>query len=363
MFIHGVTGTASKTWTNGKTGASWPEMLKKKMGNDADIFVYSYRSTWFGSNPDLEEVSVLLRTELNSKRIFESYDEIYFIAHSMGGIILKQFLNTLNTPEDSMRLRKTRAAFFIATPARGANSAELATWVSLNPQFRSMSPRRAQDFLDSIENSWGKLWKNRSDNLFPRAYCAYEIEKTWGMMIVPKLYTSQLCDDQPIGFAYNHQTIVEPEDNGNPVYEWVLSKIKEQFNVTPNLPEQCSPKEITLIAANVTNPLRVGAAKDAQHDSYGTVLLSIPPKDDPTNQTGWAKYRFNVACGGYYNLSVTLASLADRPFVTTINGTSFSVPGVRFATNGYEPHNQQTLPMAEVHLVKGENNRYILSTF
>ena len=93
----------------------------------------------------------------------------------MGGIITKSMLDALNTPSQIQLLRKVRCVLYISLPSNGSDLAAVASWLSRNPQFESISSRGAADFLQLIESEWAQLLRERSQPWpFPKAYYAYE---------------------------------------------------------------------------------------------------------------------------------------------------------------------------------------------
>lgn len=229
VFVHGVIGDMDSTWVNPATHASWPELIKGDPElRDFDVFVYGYSSPAFGTASDISEIADRLRQQLKDWNFFTKYDEINFITHSMGGIITKRMLNTLNTPAEAANLRRVRCVIYIAVPSNGAKSADWASWLSRNSQFRSMSPKDAADFLQGTERDWAALLRERNDSFsFPRTYSAYETLSTAEFQVVPQLYTSELSDGGVIGFDYNHIDIVKPKDRNGDVYVWARARLAE----------------------------------------------------------------------------------------------------------------------------------------
>lgn len=229
IFVHGVIGDAEATWTNPRTNASWPDLL----ANDPDmpgfdVFTYGYFSPAFGNASNIYEIATRFGQEVKDWNFFSNYDEIYFITHSMGGLITKEMLDMLDTPSDSKKLYHVRAAIFVSVPSNGADVSALASWISLNPQFRSMNPNGAVDFLQSVEGQWQSIFRARtSQEPFPLSYVAYETLPTHNVRVVPTLYTSHEADSPPLGFDYDHISIVKPPDRNSDVYLWAKARILE----------------------------------------------------------------------------------------------------------------------------------------
>jgi triacylglycerol esterase/lipase EstA (alpha/beta hydrolase family) len=118
VFVHGFDSDPTRAWTNGE-GVSWPDLIK-----DDDKFsgytvaMYRYDSPFFTRTSTIEEIATRMLRQIEDKGIFEKYSEIYFITHSMGGLVVKRVLVELHRPTQIDKLRKVKAVLFIATPAQ-----------------------------------------------------------------------------------------------------------------------------------------------------------------------------------------------------------------------------------------------------
>ena len=186
VFVHGVLGDMDNTWVNPITHSSWPEMIKSDSDfSSYDVFVYGYSTPIFTEASRIDEIAKRFGQQLKDWKMFRDYEEIDFITHSMGGIITKKMLNSLNTPPDFGFLQRVHCVIYMAVPSNGAQSAALASWLSLNPQFKSMDPNNAASFLATVEDDWAALLRARSDRSpFPRTFSAYEKLPIHGLLIV-----------------------------------------------------------------------------------------------------------------------------------------------------------------------------------
>ena len=134
-------------------------------------------------------------------------------------------LDTLNTPAQVQLLKKVRCVLYISVPSNGSELAGLASWLSNNPQFKSLSPANAADFLQAVEADWDEILLERtSASPFPMTFSAYEKLSTKGFTIVPELYSTR-SDAPLIVFDKDHFDIVKPEDRNSEVYEWARSRV------------------------------------------------------------------------------------------------------------------------------------------
>jgi pimeloyl-ACP methyl ester carboxylesterase len=227
IFVHGVLGDVDNTWVDAATHTSWPDLISADPAmKDYDIYVYGYKSSCGGDASDITEIANRMGQQLQDDHFFSNFQEIDFITHSMGGLVTKRMLSSLNTPSDSNKLQLVHTVLFIAVPAAGAPVASLAVWLSNNPQFKNMSPVDSHAYLQSIDQDWANMSRARtSDRPFPHYYVAYETADVASLKIVPALYSSTNSDLSPIAFDYNHITIVKPTSIDDDVYKWARARI------------------------------------------------------------------------------------------------------------------------------------------
>ena len=155
LFVHGFGGDAEGTWRNAATGTYWPDLIATDPAMAIfDVCVLNYVSPLLGRASTIEEIAQRLLQQFRDRGFFTHYREIHFVTHRMGGLITKRLLNELNRPAELETLRRVRTVLFISTPAQGATVAEVASWLSLNPQTRDMAPADVNSFLQAIENQW-----------------------------------------------------------------------------------------------------------------------------------------------------------------------------------------------------------------
>ena len=229
IFVHGVLGDMDNTWVNPETAASWPQLIAEdSVMQSYDVYVYGYLTRCEGRASNIYEISNRFAQELQDNDFFSKYQEIDFITHSMGGLVTKQMLSSLNNPAGLDKLQRIHAVLFIAVPSAGADLASIASWISSNPQFKNMSREDAQVFLQTIDGAWNTVIRNRDQHHpFPRAFVAYETRDLGLLRVVPPLFTSQVSDLPPLALDYDHVRIVKPESRSSEIYKWANRRILE----------------------------------------------------------------------------------------------------------------------------------------
>ena len=157
VFIHGLGGGSRKTWAkNEDPNLFWPgEFLPQDDEfQDARIHTFGYDANW-------SKESILNIHDFAKNLLFSLKDcpaiprderaPIVFICHSLGGLVAKRaYILSKQFPEyESVRAR-VRAIFFLATPHRGSNMAELLSkiiqvtiTVSARPFVNELQPNSA----------------------------------------------------------------------------------------------------------------------------------------------------------------------------------------------------------------------------
>ena len=236
IFVHGVFGSASSTWGNPTSATYWPKMLTNdaRFAEGYDIYFINYRTPFVGQAPNIHETAGNELGKLESHGVFSRYQEIHFITHSMGGLVTKSMLTRLNRGEVVKKLRKVISVVYLATPAQGARIAELATWVSLNPQLNDMARAHLNTYIQSLEDDWVHLVEDRdkAKGEFPRAYCAYETLKAEkfnipSVLVVPRELATSRCDGPLHPMPFDHLSIAEPTRMDDDPYLWTMAKIVE----------------------------------------------------------------------------------------------------------------------------------------
>jgi pimeloyl-ACP methyl ester carboxylesterase len=241
IFVHGVLGDSRSTWTN-PNGAYWPRLIADDPDfQQYDVYAYGYLSPFIKEASTINEIATRMAQQLKDRHIFQHYDQIFFIAHSAGGLVTKRMLDTLNTPAQVRLLKKVRCVLYISVPSNGSELAGLASWLSSNPQFKSLSPPNAADFLQSVEADWDQILRERTPSSpFPTTFSAYEKLSTKGLMVVPALYYTQ-SDGPVLSFDESHSDIVKPQDRSSDIYEWARSRILDASALIPATPASNQP--------------------------------------------------------------------------------------------------------------------------
>ncbi|KAK7953653.1 hypothetical protein PG996_014546 [Apiospora saccharicola] len=158
VFVHGLGGGSRKTWSETESPESfWPrEWLPFESGfRHVRIHSFGYDADWTSSQSSsltIHDFGQALLADLStSSQIKKNGDTpIVLIAHSMGGLVVKKVTLASSQRKQSFKTDKHLASrvhslFFLATPHRGADSANLlsnllsikgAKAFAINDEFR-----------------------------------------------------------------------------------------------------------------------------------------------------------------------------------------------------------------------------------
>ena len=243
VFVHGLTGDAKDTWTNEKTGAYWPSLLRTDPTfGSANVWVFSYYSPNWNEAQNVEELAIKLGDELRAQDVLKSHERAYFVAHSMGGLITREML-TQQLPSPS----NVPLIFFFGTPSAGADLAGVLAAISSNPQFSNLRPFTRESAVASYARRWLATAENPNAGYPQRiwSFCAYEVEPyVAGKLIVNSGSASFLCSTPPRASLANHVSMVKPPDRLSESYQYFVSAYK--FSRGPEAKFLSSAKGIPL---------------------------------------------------------------------------------------------------------------------
>lgn len=222
VFIHGLNGHPLETWRNPETGAVWHEMLSsdRDLPSDIKVISVSYNASLLSSNLSLQEMARSLKADLRVNRLTNDgpFKEIYFIAHSMGNLVLRALL-----AEEPELFRGVRIPLIISmgAPSSGSDLAALGKWlIPGNPQLENLSSANNQ-YLTDLNKQWAS---NQGDT---RISCGYETVITSGLgMIVSATSAQSVCNGTLWPIAANHSFMVKPRDRQDRIYAWTKDEIK-----------------------------------------------------------------------------------------------------------------------------------------
>jgi pimeloyl-ACP methyl ester carboxylesterase len=237
IFVHGLGGDLHRTWTSPLPPPPeerfWPNWLASDI-TDLAVWSIGYDapvSEWRGSAMELTDragnVLSLLETDHQL-----AHGELIFIGHSLGGLVIKQFLRKASDgasrrAEAFSIIERTRKVAFLATPHQGA---DLTRWserlrVILRPSAATRILVRNDQHLRDL-NIWYRGWatEKRIAHLI-----LYETKPTsmFGMVVKPDSSDPGLSAE-PIAIDADHIEIAKPANPNCQIYKLVRSFIERE---------------------------------------------------------------------------------------------------------------------------------------
>lgn len=246
VFVHGLCGDPDETF------GLWPQLWLDdatigQMGvsfNHVDIFSLSYDSL-FATDIDIRKVITAAAESLRGAGIYRDYNHIWFVTHSLGGLVVKKLVLDHARAGRNVMVDRVAGIFFNAVPHKGSGLADAADklpsavveWLLCDNSelVADLVSIETNAFLDDLDQEWdvylGRRWKARKS---PFVFCSFELEdydvtgKGWGKLpgvkVVRQAAAATKCSEPPHPIKADHRSIVKPDSNEAPVYQWVRER-------------------------------------------------------------------------------------------------------------------------------------------
>jgi pimeloyl-ACP methyl ester carboxylesterase len=271
VLLHGLNGDPRTVWRNSK-GVLWPAWLTEDYQGSA-LWSLQYEassSQWGGGSAmALSDRAVNLLAQMQSRDIGNV--PIVFIGHSMGGLMVKQMLQTASWQLRFERILESAAGVaFLATPHLGADLADVAD--RFRRVYRTTPAigdlKKNTPMLRSL-NEW---YQSRAPRLGLKTVVLRESRKTRGVLVVDEVSANVHLPDVPcVAVDADHTTIAQAENRDALQYNEIARLIEAiysggsssfQANVFPSVDMPADRVAVTMIEP----ALRMGGTR-----SYGDV--------------------------------------------------------------------------------------------
>jgi len=288
LFLHGLGGCAvpsgmtakrecaegaEDSFRNPSASKSWPEIIATddyRIASNAlaevlpkpfrmeDLGVwgvdYSRLTTSGCATFSVPEAARLVRSQIEASQLFERYEQVIIVAHSMGGLIAKNMLLAWQNSNDSDgMLARTIGLLFLGVPSQGSDIAPspgtaryILETLGVNKLANACS-RQAKDlfagdentYLRDLERRWEQLLNARrsaSHSAAPLVYCAYEtlpepiLSKYVTATIVKQIYAQTQCSDEQFALPTYHTMLPKPSGPEDDVHRaWLSRRLDDLF--------------------------------------------------------------------------------------------------------------------------------------
>jgi predicted alpha/beta hydrolase family esterase len=237
IFVHGLGGNAWSTWHPKELYDDnfWLTWLGKDL-LDFGIWSFGYAAEpfeWKGTSMPLFDQASNLLDWLEICDIGQR--PLIFVAHSLGGLLVKKMLNTAQTFSKKAVSEQTKGIVFLATPHTSSHLAKLIdnigilarTTVSVD-ELKAHAPQLRE------LNEWYRE-NVRSLGIATKVY--YEMRPTQGILVVdPDSANPGIERVKPVAIPDNHIFICKPKSQESQVYLGVKKFIQECIRSPLQLP-------------------------------------------------------------------------------------------------------------------------------
>ncbi|WP_157405926.1 alpha/beta fold hydrolase [Acidovorax sp. CF316] len=160
VFVHGLLSDGEKCWQH-QNGTYWPELLSRHQATrNVGIYEFTYRTNVFSGSYNLSDIVDSLKECLHLDGV-NSARKIVFVAHSMGGIVVRRYV--VQRCDELVQRGVDLGLLLIASPSLGSS---YANWLS--PVARFMGHAQGQALAFCQNNVWLNDLNNDFRNVLSR---------------------------------------------------------------------------------------------------------------------------------------------------------------------------------------------------
>jgi hypothetical protein len=153
ILVHGLRGDPERTWKNKHEARALVDLLRQDSELcTADYYSFGYKTGLMPLQYSFKEAAELLHTEINFRLAGR---KLLFIAHSMGGLIVRQYALDRCSASDEKTFSHILGSVYLAVPFKGSQLAVRLPKLVSNLQILSL--RWENRLLIELEDSWNKF--------------------------------------------------------------------------------------------------------------------------------------------------------------------------------------------------------------
>lgn len=237
VFVHGFDGHQRGTWHNKDEYKNWFDIIERdSLFDKSDIALYGYRTNQNNPEASIEELANYAKQLFEVEDLFK-YPNIVFVAHSLGGLVVKTILVGKQSITNNSRV----ILHLFGVPAQGQ---ELATAYKLlygaSDLFIQKQPRHLDQIV--LENSRALLnfinyfWDSISDRL--KVYCYFEgratpiqvAGATTEVMVIDRARAQIHCSENKSELSQeDHISMVKPDGRNSDIHKFFRKNWMKQF--------------------------------------------------------------------------------------------------------------------------------------
>ncbi|EXJ76155.1 uncharacterized protein A1O5_00663 [Cladophialophora psammophila CBS 110553] len=292
VAVHGIGGDAVNTWTHPKSKAFWLKDFLPQQIPDARIMTFGYNAdAAFGQSTAevIDHAKSLLANLIDKREEAEEIERpLIFIAHSLGGIVVKQaLLQARLEPRFQSISDATLGLIFLGTPHRGSEKASYGNVLANVGKFLTHGP--SSRLLTALHANSDVLLRLNTDFRFQlpdyQVYSFYEQRPMKGLssLIVEKHSAFlEINNEELIPVDADHSAMCKFETQSDDIFETVYKRIKRMRNNLLRITNEQSGMS-TIEDRQVRQPSFNDAFDSGYRSMSNTVSKSNERNDDNTS--------------------------------------------------------------------------------
>jgi protein SERAC1 len=246
IFVHGLAGHAWGSWHTQQRWDQddcdfWLTWLGEDLtakGIDVGIWTFGYEAASFqfsgSAMARFDQASNLLEF-LEVRDIGER--PIIFIAHSMGGLLVKEMLRTAQNFHKQAMIEQTKGIVFLSTPHTGSHLAKLIENVGVLAQSTlNVAELKAHAPELRSLNEW---YRQNVETIAIETKVFYETQPIAGILVVDEDSANPgIKNVKPVAIAKDHNQIAKPSSRNDLVYLGVKKFVTDYIQPLPKEPSR-----------------------------------------------------------------------------------------------------------------------------
>ena len=240
VFVHGIYGGA-ETFTNTEVSPpfSWPENVPATLsGSPIDVYRIEYKTallTWAKENiASLDQVIDSIYPQISRLRV-RRYDSVNFVAHSLGGNVVKAYIHSVKSEEGHVERAKHGFILTVGTPVNGASIANVG--LLLKDIFGMPDPLLSSLQKDNTFLRMMNLWARQEDLKATKfrcrtvhLYAGIESKPLGPIQVVDVASAQGALPSFAISkvFPLNHSEIAKPRSSADEPFVWFKAIAEEE---------------------------------------------------------------------------------------------------------------------------------------
>ncbi|KAI1448634.1 hypothetical protein F5Y02DRAFT_374104 [Annulohypoxylon stygium] len=329
VAVHGLSGDWEETWTwtDGTTKKLWlRDFLPLQFpGLPVRVWSFGYDASIFGKAViNIENVAAFLVSNLDGQRQgTHSTKPIIFIAHSLGGIIVKKALilahersNTWHGIRDS-----TYGAMFFGVPHRGADLAYWAEHASRVVDFASFGLWRRNKFLKVLQKNSQELFDianavvEQAGRLDIRSF--FETKMIGNDIVVTQnSATIGMANEQVLPIlGADHRNMCKFDSESSPSYSNVKTALNQMVSAASHIGDSMFKKKVIKLNDRAKDWQQMITNESQKQDSDWIISMSDTQSWVASKEYGLLHAEYDASWGWQATLSNALSTyLSSKEF-------------------------------------------------